>query len=89
MTRSEDCITLAEAAHRLDVDLGYLRRSSVRAKHGLEEVQHPLCLDDRITFLSRTSVDRAVEALHCTRQLRARTKKLELVAASSNFQNAQ
>lgn len=89
MTRIEDCMTLAETAAVLGVKLGYLRRSSVRARHGLQEVHHPLCLDDRIIFLNKQSVTKAAEALHYTRQLRARTKKLELFATSSNFKNAE
>lgn len=89
MISAADCITLAEAAAQLSMDLNYLRRTKVRDKHGLQEIRHPLCLDDRITFLSKASVEAAAAALVCTRELRARTKKMEPVCAGSILKNAQ
>jgi len=89
MRMADNCVTLAEAAALLSLDLAYLRRSKVRGKLGLVDARHPSCLDDRVVFLSRDSLQSAADALAATRELRVRTKKMEPAQTGSILKNAQ
>lgn len=77
-------VTLSEAAAILQISLSRIRRSETRAKFGLLPAKHPSCMDDRLGFLDRASVEAAAANLQITRSL---IKKGGLIAPLLNTKN--